>query len=238
MPYIDLGAVVGPQGEQGATGAQGIRGEQGLPGPNQVTNSTATPLTGILTGNGSFVGVASIDEAPTADSMGFARSGGTKIALDAKANQAQLAYVENGTTASQNYTAGQYICWNGLLHTANQAISSGATLSAGTGGNLTECVGGGFNNLFVTKTFTITVASIRQYYFVDGTSDITVDGYVPIAINTFDVYEDHCILQKLGFVSNNINTLYYRIKNYDSTTVANVIFVVRVLYARASLIQL
>lgn len=81
MPSLDLGPVVGPQGEQGATGAQGIRGEQGLPGPNQVTNSTATPLTGILTGNGSVVGVANIDEAPTADSTGFAQSGGTDKAI-------------------------------------------------------------------------------------------------------------------------------------------------------------
>lgn len=61
--------------------------------------------------------------------------------------QSQLAYVETGTTASQNYTAGQYISWNGILYTANQAISSGTTLSAGTGGNLTECVGGGLNSL-------------------------------------------------------------------------------------------
>ena len=81
MPSLDLGSVVGPQGEQGATGAQGIRGEQGLPGPNQVTNSTATPLTGLLTGNGSVVGVASIDEAPTANSTGFARSGGADKAI-------------------------------------------------------------------------------------------------------------------------------------------------------------
>lgn len=81
MPSLDLGPVVGPQGEQGATGAQGIRGEQGLPGPNQVTNSTATPLTGVLTGNGSVVGVANIDAEPTEDSTGFAQSGGTNKAI-------------------------------------------------------------------------------------------------------------------------------------------------------------
>ena len=84
MPSLDLGSVVGPPGEQGATGAQGIRGEQGLPGPNQVTNSTATPLTGVLTGNGSVVGVASVDAAPTADSTGFAQSGGTYQAIKGK----------------------------------------------------------------------------------------------------------------------------------------------------------
>lgn len=81
MPVIDLGRVIGPQGPQGETGAQGIRGEQGLPGPNQVTNSTATPLTGVLTGNGSVVGVESIDTAPTENSTGFAQSGGTDKAI-------------------------------------------------------------------------------------------------------------------------------------------------------------
>ena len=59
--------------------------------------------------------------------------------------QSQLAYPESGTTASRNYSAGECICWNGLTYTANQAISIGTTLSAATNGNLTECVGGGFN---------------------------------------------------------------------------------------------
>lgn len=71
----------------------------------------------------------------------------TPAQLADKANQAQLAYVETGTTASRNYSTGVYVCWNGLLYTANQAISSGTTLSAGTGGNLTECVGGAPNHI-------------------------------------------------------------------------------------------
>ena len=65
-----------------------------------------------------------------------------------KANQAQIAYVESGSTASRNYTAGQYICWNGLTYTADTNIATGTTLSASGGNkNLTECVGGGFNSL-------------------------------------------------------------------------------------------
>lgn len=147
MPSLDLGPVVGPQGEQGATGAQGIRGEQGLPGPNQVTNSTATPLTGVLTGNGSVVGVKSIDATPTADSTNLVSSGGVKTALDTKANQSQLATVETIATASRDYTAGQYISLNGLLYTADTAIARGSTFyTSGGSKNLTECVGGGFNS--------------------------------------------------------------------------------------------
>lgn len=62
------------------------------------------------------------------------------------AKLSQLAYVETGTTASRNYTAGQFICWNGLTYTADTNIALGTTLSASGGNkNLTECMGGGFN---------------------------------------------------------------------------------------------
>lgn len=132
MPYIDLGSVVGPQGEQGATGAQGIRGEQGLPGPNQVTNSTATPLTGVLTGNGSVVGVTSVDAAPTDESTNLVSSGGVKTALDAKANPSQIAYAETGTTASKAYVVGEYFCLNGTLYQATESILAGSTITPGT----------------------------------------------------------------------------------------------------------
>lgn len=72
----------------------------------------------------------------------------TPAQLADKANQSQLAYVETGTTATRNYTAGQYISLNGLLYTADTAIASGATFyTSGGNKNLTECVGGGFNSL-------------------------------------------------------------------------------------------
>lgn len=72
----------------------------------------------------------------------------TPAQLEGKANQAQLAYVETGTTATRNYTAGQYIALNGLLYTADTAIANGATFyTSGGNKNLTECVGGGLNYL-------------------------------------------------------------------------------------------
>ena len=61
-----------------------------------------------------------------------------------------LAYVENGNTASRNYTAGQYVCWKGILYTVNSGgISSGATFAVGTGSNQLTAVGdkGGLNDL-------------------------------------------------------------------------------------------
>lgn len=81
----------------------------------------------------------------------------TPAQLEGKANQAQLAYVETGTTASRNYTAGQYISLNGLLYTADTAIASGATFyTSGGNKNLTECVGGGFNDV---QSFNVSPAS-------------------------------------------------------------------------------
>ena len=61
MPTIDLGQVVGPQGPQGATGPTGATGPAG---PNSISGSTATTLTGILKGDGSSVGTATVDSAP------------------------------------------------------------------------------------------------------------------------------------------------------------------------------
>ncbi len=81
MPTIDLGSVVGPQGEQGNTGPQG---EQGVAGPSLISASTQTTLTGVLAGDGSTVGVRAVDSTPTANSNNLVSSGGvyTKITTD------------------------------------------------------------------------------------------------------------------------------------------------------------
>lgn len=93
----------------------------------------------------------------------------TPAQLEGKANQSQLAYAETGTTASRNYTAGQYISLNGLLYTADTAIASGATFyTSGGNKNLTECVGGGFNNLI--KSFAVTVTPLGGYTVYSGTN--------------------------------------------------------------------
>lgn len=155
MPVIDLGRVIGPQGPQGEVGAQGIRGEQGLPGPNQVTNSTATPLTGVLTGNGSVVGVESIDAAPTADSTGFARSGGTDKAIKGRVpvygkgvNLLRNWYFVGGGTGhgvfpvnqrgQSSYSDGTYVFdgWSRSSYATLSLSENGAGLSIKSGGTV------------------------------------------------------------------------------------------------------
>lgn len=56
----------------------------------------------------------------------------TPAQLEGKANQAQLATVETGSTASRTYAVGEYFCWNGLLYRVTSAISSGGTFTPGT----------------------------------------------------------------------------------------------------------
>lgn len=73
MPTIDLGSVVGPQGEQGNTGAQG---PQGVAGPSLISTTTQTTLNGVLAGDGSVVGVKSVDATPTNLSTNLVQSGG------------------------------------------------------------------------------------------------------------------------------------------------------------------
>lgn len=64
------------------------------------------------------------------------------------ATAAMLAYVENGSTASQNYAVGTYICWQSLLYTADTTINSGdAFNSTGANKNLTAVGGGGLNGI-------------------------------------------------------------------------------------------
>lgn len=49
-----------------------------------------------------------------------------------KANQSQLATVVTGSTASRNYSVGEYFCLNGLLYRVTSAISSGQSFTPGT----------------------------------------------------------------------------------------------------------
>lgn len=61
----------------------------------------------------------------------------------------ELAYVENGTTASRAYAIGDYFCWHGLLYRAKTAIGNGDTFTENT--NCEVVTGGGINDLFGKK---------------------------------------------------------------------------------------
>ena len=69
----------------------------------------------------------------------------TTIADELGGGDDNLAYVEDGSTASRNYNAGDYIIWQGTAYQASTAIGSGTTLAVGT--NLTAITGGVANAL-------------------------------------------------------------------------------------------
>lgn len=100
----------------------------------------------------------------------------TTIADELGGGDDNLAYVEDGSTASRNYNDGDYIIWNGLLYTADGAIASGATLAIGT--NLTAVTGGAANALKETLT----------------TSDITSQCNINAGLNVH-VYKSGKIIQ-------------------------------------------
>lgn len=77
-----------------------------------------------------------------------------------KANQSQLAPVENGTTASLTYAAGEYFCRNGKTCRAKTAIQSGATLTLNT--NYKEESSGGLNALNSTMSHVAKVVVISN----------------------------------------------------------------------------
>ena len=82
----------------------------------------------------------------------------TTLAAELGGGDDNLAYVEDGSTASRNYSAGDYIIWQGTAYQASTAIGSGTTLAVGT--NLTAITGGVANalntslNMDVSNTIT------------------------------------------------------------------------------------
>ena len=123
------------------TGALKTRESTSDPWSQSIVQAT-TDLAPVLeiTGNGQLSGFTATDLTGAAN----------ELKTDVGNLRGGLAYVENGNTASRNYTAGQYVCWKGILYTVNSGgISSGATLSVGTGSNQLTAVGdkGGLNDL-------------------------------------------------------------------------------------------
>lgn len=88
---------------------------------------TDEPAPAISTSTPNMDGVASAGSTGEVSDAGHTHPSDTS-----KANQAQIAYVETGTTASRAYAVGEYFCWGGLLHRAKTAISSGDSFIVGT----------------------------------------------------------------------------------------------------------
>lgn len=69
----------------------------------------------------------------------------TPAQLADKANQAQLAYVETGTTASRDYLWDEFFWMGGILYRTTNRVNNGAPFTVGT--NCEAVTSGGFNKM-------------------------------------------------------------------------------------------
>lgn len=147
---------------------------------NQVTNpiilnstgqDIALALTGLATAIANKPDPAT--QTPIMDGAGdvgasvkYAREDHQHPSDTAKANQAQLATEETGSTASRAYDVGEYFCWNGLFYRVIQPISNGGTFTPGT-----NCV---------TDTVGERLGLIKTVLCATGTSSNPVDTVIPL----------------------------------------------------------
>ena len=100
--------------------------------PSDIGAQAEITASGILKGDGAggvSAAVAGTDyQIPLTAGTDYA----TPAQLADKANQAQLAYVESGATASRAYAVGEPFCWNGLLYRAITPVSVGQSFTPGT----------------------------------------------------------------------------------------------------------
>ena len=111
--WVNLGALVGPQGK---------KGDIGPAGPNLINGSTATTLTGVLRGNGSNVAVQAVDATPTSGSDNLVTSGGVQSALDGKAPKINGIY--HGVCFSAAATADKVVTIRGVTE-----LTAGVTIA-------------------------------------------------------------------------------------------------------------
>jgi hypothetical protein len=110
-----------------------------------------------------------------ANNLTTAAAGSVLDARQGKALADSIGIVETGTTCTHTggIAAGQYVIWQGVLYTADAAISVGETLAASGGGkNLTACSDGGLNklmnDLLNPTTSDITFSSTTYYKIMSG----------------------------------------------------------------------
>lgn len=85
-------------------------------------------------------------------------------------------------------------------------------------------------SLFAYKEFTTTLGTMSAYYQKTGNiNGIAVTGYQPFAIRSYELNEDHMILNALNLTS---TYAYYSVKNYDSSTYNDVTLKVRIAYVK------
>lgn len=135
-----------------ADGVTVVHGVQGPAGPNSVSSSTATTLTGVLAGDGNTVTTKAVDTAPVTGSANLITSGA--VAQTEAELAGGMAILANGNT-HVSIQKDQYVYVRGHdtlaegLYRATENIANGGQLS---GSNLTAASQGGLNDLLYRQT--------------------------------------------------------------------------------------
>lgn len=165
----------------------GARSNTWTPSAADVGAQPTITASGILKGDGQggvSAATAGTDyQAPLTAGTDYA----TPAQLDGKANQAQLATVESGSTASRAYAVGEYFCWNGLLYRVISPISSGQSFNPGsnceqvTVGAELASINSKTRSIFASasQTVTITMSGIAAVIMsVSGSNEARTGFYI------------------------------------------------------------
>lgn len=168
IPRGDTGAT-GPQGPAGATGPQGATGQtgptgatgatgpQGPAGPNTVSSSTTTTVTGLLAGDGSTVSVATIGAGLTFSNGQLAVSG-VALTTPQALTISQMRQMRTNAMRGSNPTL---IYTNGVLTSIGYGDGSTATLS--------------YTNGFLTQTeYTVESRTLRKVFTYSNNQLVSV----------------------------------------------------------------
>lgn len=137
------------------------------------------------------------------------------------ATEQELAYVENGTTASRAYAVGEYFCWHGSLYKAKTAIGSGDAFTVNT--NCEQVPAGGLNDVVPVsgeKYCKLPDGTLIQWgnaTIASGTDSVSVTYPVPfvgigttrsVTANLYDTYDPSLTVRIYGLASTTTFALY------------------------------
>lgn len=161
---------ISPSLALGETSSTAYRGDRGKTAYDHSQTVSGNPHNVTKTD----VGLGNVDNTSDANKP---VSTATQNALDAKSNLANIAVVESGTTASQSYTVGKFVCVNGNLYKVIDDIAQGDTFTVGTnistdtiGAELTALNTGltALSNQKADKTYVDNGLANQKYFYIDS----------------------------------------------------------------------
>lgn len=177
--------------------------------------------TGAVTLTGSNIHTSSTDTRSVATAIGSIESDVVMLdaEVDTKLDEDDTAFIESGSTATRNYTAGQYILISGTLNKALVNISAGDTFSASNvgavtiGSQLTDI----YSSIATVNNHIVPQATNSDWKTYPGAPGRYVYYYEASAITTYDIPYQFCfVITEWKGSTRAIATAYRWAKNTDA----------------------